>query len=488
MSTSLMRNTSILSVAWLAFAGFLLVGCSEDPAPGEAGVASSTVSGPISGGLKGRPFTSALLDLSSYGYVEEEYFIEGTANTYGPASNSILGPDGRWDVGVTGTQPYKSRFLVRRPTDATKFNGTVVVEWMQSSAGFDKDVNWNWQRDEFLRGGYVWVGVSAQREGVDGSPTDPVQGGFQDLVRWDTERYGSLGIPSEDLAYDIFTQVGEAVGSGRSTDFVDPLAGLEVREVLPIGDTFAAEHLVTYYNAVQPLAQVFDGFFIGWRHISSSTPLSAGIEMPNVVKLRTDLDVPVIVVNSAAEAVAHYPARQPNSDVYRLWEIAGSAHTNAFWAPQMYAIMNRDFDMPLPQCEGQFNTVPNQYVMNAAVSQLVRWVRGQSSPPELPPLDVAGTPLALVQDEFGNTTGGVRLPEVVVPIARYEAGGDRRCPADSGYTHPFLAEVLISMYPTHDDYVSKYQAAVQVAVESGILVPADAEEALKNAMLASVPR
>ena len=109
---------------------------------------------------------------------------------------------------------------------------------MQSPGGFDKDVNWNWQRDEFLRGGYAWVGVSAQREGVDGSPTEPEPGGFRDLLRWDPERYGSLGIPSEDLAYDIFTQIGHAVGPERAMNFVDPLGGLVVREVLPIGDTF----------------------------------------------------------------------------------------------------------------------------------------------------------------------------------------------------------------------------------------------------------
>ena len=104
--------------------------------------------------------------------------------------------------------------------------------------------------------------------------------------------------------------------------------------------------------------QVFDGFFIGWRHISSSTPLAGGVDMPKAVKLRQDLDVPVIVVNSAAEAPAHFPSRQPDSGVYRLWEIAGSAHINAFWAPQMFEMMLRDFDMPTPQCEGLFNEVP----------------------------------------------------------------------------------------------------------------------------------
>ena len=474
-------------VGALALSALILSACSELTQSEKDAATIPTVSGPISGGERGWPFTAALLDLSQFGFIEEEYFIEGTANVYGPAPDTALDSNGHWTVAATNTLPYKSRFLVRRPADPSTFNGTVVVEWMQSSAGFDKDVNWNWQRDEFLRGGYVWVGVSAQREGVNGSPTEPKPGGFQDLLRWDPERYGSLAIPSESLAYDIFTQVGQVVGPERAENMVDPLGGLEVREVLPIGDTFAAEHLVTYYNAVQPQAKVFDGFFIGWRHISNSTPLAEGIEMPAVVKLRTDLNVPVIVVNSAAEALAHFPARQPDSDAYRLWEIAGSAHTNAFWAPQMFEIMLRDFGMPTPQCEGLFNAVPNQYVMNAAMSHLVRWVRSEATPPRFPPLNVSGSPPDLMLDEYGNTAAGVRLPELTVPIARYEAGGDRRCPAGSGYTHPFSPEKLTELYPTHEDYVSKYTSAAQSAVEAGFLLPADAAMAIQEANGASIP-
>jgi hypothetical protein len=176
------------------------------------------------------------------------------------------------------------------------------------------------------------------------------------------------------------------------------------------------------------------------------------------------LDVPVIVVNSAAEALAHFSARQPDRDVYRLWEIAGSAHTNAFWAPQIFEMMLRYFGMPTPQCEGFFNAVPNQYVMNTAVSHLVRWVRGESLPPRFPPIDISGSPPTLAHDEFGNPGAGVRLPEFTVPIARYEAGGDRRCPAGSGYTHPFSPEQLVELYSAHKDYVSKYIAAAEAAV------------------------
>jgi hypothetical protein len=445
-----------------------------------AAISVPAVTGPIVGGDHGRPFTAALDDLAKAGYREDEYFLEGEATEFTPKPGTSLGSDGIWSVVSGAPQGYKTRILVRRPIDANRFNGTVVVEWMQSSAGFDKDVNWNWQSPEFMRGGYAWVGVSAQREGVDGSPPSS-KNLFKDLVRWDPARYGSLHIPSEGLSYDIFSQVGRVVGPNRPKAPVDAMSGLVVQKVLPIGDTFAADHLVTYYNAVQPLAGVFDGFFIGWRHISSAAPLTADSQVPAVVRLRPDIPVPVIVVNTMAEAPPHSPARQPDSDLYRLWEIAGAAHTNAYWAPKMFAVMNRDFAVPVPVCPQPFNMVPNQYVMNAAIHWLDRWVRGAGMPPIIAPLSVSDSPPAIVPDSFGNSAGGARLPEVTVPIARYEVGGDPHCPGGSGFTRGLTPVELKALYPTPGDYLSKYTEAAKAAVKGGYLLPPDAEEAIASA-------
>ncbi len=444
-----------------------------------AGAASGgsvpAVTGPITTGDQGRPFTAAIDDLARAGYREDEYFLEGEATEFQPKPSTSLGSDGIWQVVPGAPQSYKTRILVRRPIDAKRFNGTVVVEWMQSSAGFDKDVNWNWQSPEFIRGGYAWVGVSAQRQGVDGSPPSD-KNLFKDLVRWDPARYGSLHIPSEGLAYDIFSQVGRVVGPNRPKSPVDAMDGLAVRKVLPIGDTFAADHLVTYYNAVQPLAGVFDGFFIGWRHISGAAPLSDGSPLPPVVRFRTDISAPVFVVNTMAEAPPHSAARQPDSDRYRLWEIAGAAHTNAYWAPKMFAVMNRDFAMPIPACPRPFDAVPNQYVMNAAIHWLDRWVRGAGTPPTVAPLSVSGSPPTIDPDSFGNSAGGARLPEVLVPIARYEAGGDPHCPGGSGFTSSFTPAQIKALYPTRAVYLSKYTDAANAAVKAGYLLPADAKD------------
>ena len=83
------------------------------------------VSGPVEGGERGRPFTSATFDLSAHGYVEEEYFLEGVAITYEAAPGTALESDGHWRVVASGRLPYRTRILVRRPVDRSAFDGTV---------------------------------------------------------------------------------------------------------------------------------------------------------------------------------------------------------------------------------------------------------------------------------------------------------------------------------------------------------------------------
>src|ERR1700748_2128474 len=55
-------------------------------------------------------------ELASHGYVEEEYFIKGTADTFktgGLTTAPVLAKD----------QPYYTRIVVRHPINAKRFNG-----------------------------------------------------------------------------------------------------------------------------------------------------------------------------------------------------------------------------------------------------------------------------------------------------------------------------------------------------------------------------
>ena len=83
------------------------------------------------------PFVSAVkpCDLSSFGYVEEEFFQSGTANIYDET------PDRKLTVTVPDA-PYTTRLLVRRPERKEDFSGNVIIEILNASAFFDIDRDW----------------------------------------------------------------------------------------------------------------------------------------------------------------------------------------------------------------------------------------------------------------------------------------------------------------------------------------------------------
>lgn len=97
------------------------------PMVASGAVPTPTVTGPITS--PGSAFVaSTTLPLESLGYVEEEFFLSGTASAF--TSATPLAPDGRWSVTPDATAAYTTRILVRRPASRLKFNGTVLVEWL----------------------------------------------------------------------------------------------------------------------------------------------------------------------------------------------------------------------------------------------------------------------------------------------------------------------------------------------------------------------
>src|SRR5581483_10418782 len=160
------------------------------PLAASSSVPEPTVTGPIQGGLRGRPWggtAESLAPLTPYDFMQEEYFFSGTAQ-------------GRDDSGaVTGQSAgYISRLLVQRPSDPAKFNGTVLVEWLNVSLGFDLPAIWMLTHEEMLNQGYAYVGVSAQISGVSASPLG--------LRFWDPIRYAPLNHPGDEYEFDIYSQ------------------------------------------------------------------------------------------------------------------------------------------------------------------------------------------------------------------------------------------------------------------------------------------
>ena len=212
----------------------------------------------------------------------------------------------------------------RRRTQ-TKFSGTVVVEWLNVSGGVDADPDWASLSEEIVRRGDAWVGVSAQRIGVEGGPVlVSVQGipGAEDqgkgLKKIDPARYGTLEHPGDGYSFDIFTQVARALRSGAG------LGGVRPARLIAAGESQSAFALVTYFNGVQPLAHAFDGFFVHSRGAGGAAARRAGQVPPTSSAIaRRDIDD---LPHRPGRARARHPDRDRRGEHPQLVRGAPTRH------------------------------------------------------------------------------------------------------------------------------------------------------------------
>ncbi len=408
-----------------------------------------------------------------YGYEEQEYFLNGTARAFDPTS--ALTPDGRWSVAQSTTAPYKTRIVVRRPIDPRKFNGTVIVEWLNVTAGFDTSPDWSFERLELMRRGFAWVGVSAQFTGIEGTT-----GLFPGLKHFDPARYGTLSHPGDIYSYDIYSQAGQAL---RNPTGIDPLEGLDVDHLIADGESQSASRMTSYVNAISPVARVYEAFLIHSR-ASGATALSLtgpGATVPNPTFIRTDIKTPVLVVETENDVLRHLPARQADSSRYRLWEIAGASHVDAYGlGPAAIAFLH---------CDKPVNSGPQHYVMHTAIRGLWKWMRHPSSKPvPSSPLITVDAQGEIVRDQFGNAQGGIRTPQLDAPIATLSGFGNT--PAGFcglfGTTTLFPPEQLTQIYGNQANFLVRYVIATGQMLKSKFLLDDDAPDVINEALAVHV--
>ncbi len=457
--------------------------------------AAPTVTGPITGGTMGKPFTAAPIDLSTYGYVEEEYFIEGDATAY--AFDGASGSDGMWSVKTTTKAHYKTRMLVRHPSNPAKFNGTVLVEWLNVSGGVDDDPEFSFGHVELLRSGFAYVGISAQAEGVVGGgfSLGPA-GSSQPLVKWDPARYGSLQHPGDNYSYDMFTQAADAVKHPGS---VKPLGTLTPAHLIADGESQSAFRLVTYIDAIAPIHPLFDGFFVHSRSGGAAELVGSGTTAnilggPSLASIRSDLTVPVFQFETETDVLGietltpFSSARQPDSPRLHTWEVAGTAHADEYLLD--YAAQGMPgADAGSLGCT-DVNSGPQHWVVDTALNEMNTWVTGGAPPATGAPLLLADAGTGYAKDPEGNTLGGVRTAAVDVPIATYSGQSTSSNILCSlfGATTPLSPTQLLSLYPTHDDYVTKVTAATATAQQAGFILAADAPLIVQEAQAAPIPQ
>jgi hypothetical protein len=142
-------------------------------------------------------------------------------------------------------------------------------------------------------------------------------------------------------------------------------------------------------------------------------------------------------------------------------------------------------------CDLPINSGPQHYVLSAALRRLARWVRSGRSPASPPPLSVRpGLPPIIERDPLGNAVGGIRTPQVDVPIAALSGIGQPAGSACSrfGTTIAFDAATIASLYPDHRSYVSAVNRAAKRAVRRGVLLAIDAKAIRRVATSSSIGR
>jgi hypothetical protein len=453
----------------------------------------------LDGPIEGDPFLPvANIDLAAAGYVGEEWFISGSAPSF-----TQLGErddDGRWQAAPGDEAPFKTRLVVRRPAKAKRFNGTVIVEWLNVSGGLDAAPDFLFLHRHLMREGAAWVGVSVQKAGIDGGGLVP----GMPLKQANPKRYAELDHPGDAYAYGIYSEVGRvlrAKGSG-------PLGKLVAERVLAVGESQSAGFMVSYVNAIDPLDMRYDGFLIHGRpggaaaidgtylRASPDGDVSkASAERTEAHRIREDARVPVLTVQSETDVVrlGSGRARQPDSKHFRLWELAGASHFDTYGliASQIdhegvpieaLAAKLAPTDKPMGMAaDAAINSGPQQhYVLNAAIMHLERWVQDGSPPPEAPRLEATDAEAAnLVRDENGIVLGGIRTPWVDVPTAALsgDAPGGEGFLFLFGKTLPFDEATLARLYPGGaDEHRARFEAATDEAVLDGFILEEDAEE------------
>ena len=427
--------------------------------------------------------------------------MTGRANVYDWSA------DGQVAV-KTPNAPYTTRIMLRRPADARRFSGNVIVEIVNAARRYDFPFAWGVSHDYFMENGDAFVLITLAQANLEGLKLfDPMRYAPLSLANPAPDESCNAGraggapqtAPGEEgLQFDILAQVGALLKAGRANG---PLAGFTVQRLYMTAYDGA---LPTYVTAIHPRVRlasgrpIYDGYILN-RHPALTRLRRCGAA-PSATDSRQiirNLDVPLIRIIGQTDILTTYAQRREDGDApgdrYRLYEIAGGAHADAaFYAyiPTVADLKKIGSAYPFlaswpfaNQCEPEqtFARTPiNTVALDAAFANLTRWIRDGVAPPKAERIKIenGGTPQARVAlDQYGNAIGGVRTPYLEVPIATYytTSKGETFCP-ELAHTVPFDWARLNMLYGMPQNYASKVAQSVDRMVRERWLTESDGKK------------
>lgn len=432
------------------------------------------------------------IELQRYGYVEREYLQQGRAHVYKLDVNNRA-------VAENLPHKYATRLLVRYPTDPNRFSGRVYIDILNASSGIDLEDLWRRSWQYILNSGHAYVGITSKSLTANA------------LERFDQERYQGLhwqvnGTDENGLLWDMLSQLGTLLRQPKAGGL---LGGLEPDWLYLAGQSQSGMVLNTYLVAFADRLAVgrsgksalFDGYLnlVG----PAVKPISTGGALPT--QLYRPSAVPLIAIMSEAEHAmmnVKRPGGLPNLAAYerpdddssdakiRFYEVAGAPHAdptspilpnNAEIGKANHGRKRTPIDYAPGRMETDLNIDP---FVNAALENIHDWAANGRPAPSAArhwieydiETDAKGVAkYSPRRDLNGNVLGGLRSPQIAVPLYRYYATHDDGGFALAGTMAPLDKERLQNLYPNgRDDYLRRFEAATDSLVEERYLLIDDA--------------
>jgi hypothetical protein len=446
--------------------------------------------------------------LSEKGYVEDEYFMSGTANVYEEdgAGLKVLFPDA----------PYTTRLLVRRPLDVSHFSGNVVIEVLNASAMFDIDRMWINSWPFFMRNGDIFIGISSKGHVVqamksfDAKRYDPINWADPMPERPAPNAVGPFRFLSgyeSGLFWDMQVDLAKLLRTGSP---LNPIAAYGKNWLYLTGWSQSGSYLVRIAKSFASLPEndkdfpLFDGYLgagCGNEMAPINSRVASFVREPGVPKgSMMGMPVPYININTESENrmcnwVGDFDEKNYK---FRTYQIAGSSHDSKYNLLDYYEgqaaadLVKAGIKNAYWGLDGEPLDIPYEYAFNAIWRNLYAWTRQKVPAPHAPKIeteitgpgeaDAFGAYVRNVTDAFGNARGGIRLPAVEAPVGQYinwSSDGKRTNPM-FGKVLPFSPEKLKAIYGSIGEYKVLVEKIADRCVAQGFLLTEERDDCVSK--------
>jgi hypothetical protein len=407
-------------------------------------------------------------------YTQTEYFLAGTADAY------ELGSDGVGQGGRYRRVPASS--CTALPTPPLQRHRP--RQWLNVSGGVDSSPDWTFLHREMMRSGYAWWASRRSRSECTvvrqswRLPADGTHRGRPRALRL-------LSHPGDTFSFDIYAQAGAVRAASKERCSPSSRWKRVVRSVnrnRRSGSPPTSTPSIPLHRCTTASSCTRGSVGLAPRRERAHGDPSAPPE-----PFRDDLRVPVLCFEAETDLMVldYLPARQPDNDKFRLWEVAGTAHADVYTfvagfidsgVADRRARRGVEADDGAARFRSRAPAQPRTAALRApGCARALRSLAGRRTPPRAPRLECPTT-TRRSSPSTATARGGIRTPHVDVPIAVLSGMGNDGAPIAHLRDHRAIQRGEARVYSSKADYCARFDAATDAAVAAGWLLEADAPE------------